>query len=158
MRLKSYIAGALTAAAVIVATEACSSINCQLNNTVYTTLGFYQDTTTSTAVSLLDTLTITAAGTDSILINQEYSASSVELPMSYGGDVDQLIFSCASLGADTLWIYHTNYPYYETPECGTAVFHDITRVESTHNFILTTKIVKSSVNYDGEENVMIYFK
>lgn len=137
-------------------TAACTSINCQLNNTVYTTYGFY--TGDKQAITITDTLTVTAAGTDSVLLNRQANAGSMELPMSYTGNTDMLILHFDNLGNDTLWVDHTNYPYYETPECGTAIFHNITRIGHTNNHIDSIVIVKPSVNYDGLENVRIFFK
>ena len=134
---------------------ACSSINCQLNNTVYTTYGFYYR---NSPITVTDTLTVTTLGSDSVLLNKQTGMSSIELPMSYTGETDVFVLSFMNLSNDTIWVSHTNYPYYETPECGTAIFHEITRIDHTRNLIDSIEVVKRTVNYDGKENVRIHFK
>ncbi|MBR6287049.1 MAG: hypothetical protein IKR18_08715 [Bacteroidaceae bacterium] len=144
---------ALLAVSSLVA--ACSSINCQLNNTVYTTYGLYYR---NNPITVTDTLTVTTLGSDSVLLNKKTDMSSIELPMSYTGETDVIVLSFMEQSNDTIWISHTNYPYYETPECGTAIFHEITNIHHTHNLIDSIEIVKPTVNYDGKENVRIHFK
>ena len=56
---------------VFIAVAACESTDCPINNIVYSTYGFYAATDEGESkIQVLDTLTITAAGTDSILINR----------------------------------------------------------------------------------------
>ena len=78
----------------------CDSNDCPLNNVVYSTYGFYVNTADGEAkVSVMDTLTVVAAGTDSILINRMYEMSSMLfiqliLPFVYHGKDFHGIFPC----------------------------------------------------------------
>ena len=90
---------------------ACSSVDCPLNNTVYTNYKLMGDVT-----KLPDPLTILTQrhdGTDTILINQLAQADSFSLPMSYGGNKDVLYFKTKEI-LDTVWVTKTNRPHFES--------------------------------------------
>lgn len=142
---------------------ACESVECPLNNTVYTTYGFYTSADGElTAVRLTDTLTVTAAGTDSVLLNRLYNAAQIELPMSYFSAEDTLSFAFTdaegSTWFDTVYVSKYNYEHYESPGCPTAMFHYISGVRSTHRAIDTVMVVNPNVNYYASENFKIIFR
>ena len=153
---------ALIAAMTLMGT-ACETTDCPLNNIVYSTYGFYAIMEEGeTQVSLLDTLTITAAGTDSILLNRMVNASGVELPVSYSAAVDTLIFhftdSVSRIRRDTIWIEKENIPHFESPTCPASMFHHVTAVRCTHRLIDSVQIVNPNINYNVSENFKIYFR
>ncbi len=95
---------------------------------------------------------------DTILLNKSNTLSSVKLPMSYNNTSDTLIFHYGSiLAKDTVILQHTPYPYVEMPECGSYMFHVLTGIRSTEAGIDHVEIVNPNVNYEGQENVKIYF-
>ena len=67
---------------------ACETIDCTLYNTVGLKARFYSQ---GAAVSITDTLTISACGTDSVLLNRAVSASDVTLPMSFWQAADTFL-------------------------------------------------------------------
>ena len=113
------------------------------------------------SASILDTLTVKAAGTDSILLNRVLGKSEIELPVSYSAPVDTLIFEFTNveqmLRRDTVWVMKENFPHYESPECPAAMFHVVTGVRSTHLLIDTVQVVNPNINYNASENFKIYF-
>lgn len=115
----------------------------------------YQDT------ALVDqgyTETAVRQRNDTILLNQQYNASSISLPMSYFNPVDTLIFSYGRISLkDTIYVHHDSYPYVDLPECGTHRFHTLTAVTATDAAIDHLEMGEPKVNYDGNENVRIYF-
>ena len=139
----------------------CYSLDCPIENIVACNYGFYGlEEGQPTSISLNLSLTVTAAGTDSVLINQDYGQSSISLPMSYYASVDTLVFTYSSdLGTeqDTVWITKTNYEHYENPNCPTAMFHVIESVRSTNRLIELITIVNPNVNYESSENIHILF-
>lgn len=164
MRRIKHKTGWLMAAAGMLAITmtGCESVECPLNNTVYTTYGFYvMENGQPTAIRIGDTLTVTAGGTDSVLINRLYNASQMELPMSYFAEVDTLSlrFTDAEnlVVFDTIWVSKYNYEHYESPGCPTAMFHYVSGVRSTHRFIDTVTVVNPNVNYYASENFKIIF-
>ncbi|WP_375712978.1 DUF6452 family protein [Hallella colorans] len=135
---------------------ACSSVDCPLNNTVYTNYKLMGDVT-----KLPDPLTILTQrhdGTDTILINQLAQADSFSLPMSYGGNKDVLYFKTKEI-LDTVWVTKTNRPHFESVDCGLNYFHTITDVRCTHNAIDSVVIKEKEVTYDmSPKHFYIYFK
>lgn len=135
----------------------CDTIDCTLNNTVAMTCNFFQD---GKAVQLNDTLTITAAGTDSVLVNRKLGASSLTLPLSFFNPVDTLLLNVRNANyavTDTLWIEKTSYNHFESPDCPVNMFHNITAVRSTHLFIDTVTISRKEVDFYQDENLQIHF-
>ncbi len=154
MRIKSYISIFLCILFIV----ACDSADCSLNNNVFCTYGFYSD---GVSVSLTDTLNVYACGTDSILINQETEVSSADIPMSFWLDADTLIFEvCGSdyILVDTIYVEKTNIPHFESPDCPSKMFHAITSVRCTHNYMDSVTIINPLVNFDQIENLQIHIR
>lgn len=141
--------------------SACSSVECPLNNTVYSVYSLKGKVDT-----LKDTLTISAIranGTDTVLWNRSTNTTSFQLPMSYGQEVDVLVFqlidTTQTLRTDTVRVGKTNEPHFESVECGPVFFHTITGVSSTKNAIDSIVISNSKVTYDNTKtHFNIYFK
>ncbi len=95
---------------------------------------------------------------DTILINKLSGGSSISLPMQYYSHNDTIIFSYSSISnKDTLYIQHDSYSYVDLPECGTHRFHTITDLRTTYSGISQVELTNPRVNYDGKENIKIYF-
>ncbi|MBR6031726.1 MAG: hypothetical protein IKP36_07180 [Bacteroidaceae bacterium] len=140
----------------LVLLAACESYDCTLYNAVNMYGAFYQD---GKAVAINDTLTITACGTDAVLLNRSVGTAQLTLPLSYWQDEDTLVFSINSNGyffQDTVWITKTNLVHYESPDCPAKLFHTIQDVRSTHDFIESISITRPSVNYETTENLQIH--
>ncbi len=135
---------------------ACSSVDCPLNNTVYSNYKLMGKVTT-----LTDTLTILTKrqnGSDTVLINQQVNTDSFSLPVSYGQEVDELYFHTNAL-RDTVWVSKTNEPHFESVDCGLNYFHTIQGVRFTRNAIDSIVIKHKEVNYDvSKQHFYIYFK
>ncbi len=134
----------------------CDSIDCSLYNSVSYTTVFYAN---GKAVTINDTLTITACGTDSVLLNKKAGAGSVKLPMSFWNAEDTLVFTVCNkdyIMHDTVWIAKQNTPHYESPDCPTNMFHEIIGVRCTHTFIDSISILQPSVNYAETQNLSIH--
>ncbi|EGN57213.1 hypothetical protein PRBRB14_24240 [Hallella multisaccharivorax DSM 17128] len=135
---------------------ACSTVDCPLNNTVYT---YY--VLRGPVRTLPDTLTIstrTGNGADSVLINKQVNTDSFSLPVSYTRNEDVLVFQTNHL-LDTISIEKTNIPHFESVDCGVNYFHTITGVKFTRHAIDSVVIHHNSVNYDvSQKHFYIYFK
>ena len=70
----------------------------------------------------LDSLTVTAAGTDSVILNNEKEVHTLMLPLRYTADSTVFIFHYNPQGnpsrRDTLVIRQENTPYFQSMECG----------------------------------------
>lgn len=133
----------------------CSSIECPVQNTV-ACIYHLKDT-------LKDTLTIKTVrqnGTDTILLNKAQKPVSFKLPVSYQRAADTLIFQTFRLAVvDTVWLSKTDFPHFESVDCGVSYFHQINDVRCTHNGIDSIKISKSFIDYVPDDpHILIYFK
>ncbi|MCR5849959.1 MAG: hypothetical protein K6G92_04520 [Bacteroidaceae bacterium] len=140
---------------------ACESYDCTLYNTVAMYGAFDKD---GEAVAINDTLTITACGTDAILLNRSVKTSQLTLPLSYWQAEDTLILSIKGRDSegeayflqDTIWVSKTNQVHYESPDCPTTLFHTIQGVRNTNEFIESITVIRSSVNYETTTNLQIH--
>ena len=95
---------------------------------------------------------------DTVLVNKLTNASSFQVPMSYFNAEDTLVFSYKSIIlSDTIKVAHQSYPHVELPECGTYRFHNLRSINCTNRYIDRIEISNSKVNYEGKENVKIFF-
>lgn len=128
----------------------CTSIDCPLNNTVYTQYTLGGDTLTDT----LTILTQRADGTDSILVNRNTPTLTLQLPMSYTAPADVLLFirsdSTTSV-TDTVTVSKTNQQHFEDVDCQLNYFHTITSVDYTRHGIDSIIITNTEVNYDASK-------
>ena len=131
---------------MVLAMMGCTSLDCPLNNTVYTKYKLMGDNKT-----LKDTLTISTkkiAGTDSVLINKDVNVDSFSLPMSYSQDEDVLFFEIHTLSKQV----------FKDTVTVSSFFHTITDVKTTHNYIDSIVINQKEVNYDASKaHFYIYF-
>lgn len=165
--------------------NACSSIDCPLNNSVYTTYNLQK--ASGIADTLKDTLSVISLQTiteqDPVLLNKLYNFSSFTLPISYSNDEDVLyfIYTGTTTVSDTLYagtdsttvtttkaqyalgdtvvITKTNRKHFESVDCTPSFFHTITGINYTHNGIDSITINNPEVTYDtSKEQFHIYFK
>lgn len=155
--MESDVFGKLSRIALVsLAVMSCDSIDCTLYNSVDMFTNFYQG---GKKVSLTGTLTVTVAGSDSVLINAESNASKLELPLSYYKDVDSIVLNVVGDGydmRDTVFVEKTNTTHFESPDCPATMFHVITSVRSTHEFIDSITVISPYVNYARTENIQIH--
>lgn len=145
--------------AVVIAS--CSSIDCPLNNTVYTKFKLAGNVST-----LADTLTVSVtrtAGTDTVLLNKAVRVDSFSIPLSYQFPVDKFYFDIRPDGGtptmDTISIEKTNEPHFESVDCPAAMFHTISNLSTTHHRIDSIVVKKNKVTYDDSQaHLLIYFK
>ena len=151
-------------AAMTLAAAACSSVDCPVQNSVYTSYGLYK--AGGERDTLRDTLTIATTrrdGTDSVLLNRSVNTTAFELPISYTDPEDTLFFTVGdTLGnvrIDTVYIKKDNYPHFESVDCNISFFHNITAVRWTRQSIDSIVVNKQHVDYDAStEHFHIYFK
>ena len=146
--------------------EACTSIDCPVQNLVYTNYALKKADGTPDTLNK-DTMwvwTQRVDGTDTVISRQQQgnlelnyfygpSASTFSLPISYTQPEDVLWVLVRSVSGtdyiDTIRIKKENYPHFESVDCQASYFHKITSVSSTHNIIDSLVIKKPDVNYDA---------
>jgi hypothetical protein len=153
---------------LLLSVNACSSINCPVQNTVavYYAVGYDDELGDRVSETLNDTLwvwTQRSDGTDTLLLNRGTGLQTFQLPISYQHPEDMLVFAIADtadvLTIDTVWIKKDDIPHFESVDCAAHFFHRLTDVRSTHYRIDTIAINNPSVTYDPTvTNFLIRFK
>lgn len=137
----------------------CQNISCPLDNVVLLGLHTYNGDE-KTIVG--DTLTVTACGTDSVLVNRLYNFSELQLPMhntSAEATLDTFILNWKNYPvADTLYLNHNCTIHFETIDCPPAVFHTLHNVHSTHYMLDSVSIIHPLVNYEKQEHLRLYMR
>lgn len=138
----------------------CSTLDCPLNNTVYTK--YKLDGNVKTLYGYMTISTKGKNGVDSILINQDENVDSFSLPVSYTNAEDILYFDIVDAEQreykDTVTVSKDNHPHFESIDCSPSYFHTITGVKTTHNLIDSIVINHKDVNFDATKtHFLIYF-
>lgn len=108
----------------------------------------------------LDSLTVTAMGTDSILLNKEVNVSYFSLPLKYTEESTTFVFQYTSVNKDTVTIRHTNTPKFISMDCGYEMeqtigsIHD---VKYTEYILRRVDFLNGSTNTDGTTNLRLVY-
>lgn len=148
----------------VVLLTGCDSFDCSINNTVSLTIGFYDGD--GKKVQLVDTLSVTAIGTDSVLFNRAVNRHDVSVPMSYYKNCDTLVLTVwgkNELGddyllRDTLKVWKTNVENFESLDCPVNMYHTIIKADATDHFIDRVAIALPKVEYGEDENIMVFLR
>lgn len=128
---------------------------------VYRRLGYATITSDTERPDLVEagyTQSMREERNDTIIVNKSYGKGSISVPMSYYFPVDTLLFKYASVALpDTIFVEHESYPHVDLPECGSYRYHLIKHVRSTDAAIDHIEISNPTVDYEGNENIKIYF-
>lgn len=149
----------VTALLCLLVMTACESADCTLQNKVALYGAFYYEG--ESVMIDKDTLTITAIGTDSVLLNRGLKVHKFAVPMSYAGEVDTFVLHVFGQDVDlrdTLWVRKTNYPHFEAPDCPAFFFHDIKGYGTTNHFIDSIKLTFPIVDFSQYEHFKIYLR
>lgn len=127
----------------------------------YRRLGYRTITLDSISTSLIEqgyTMSESVVSNDTTLVNQSSTRSYMQVPMGFFSNSDTLVFHYRSITrGDTVIIEHESYAYVELPECGSHYFHRLKSIKTTNAAIDHMEIVNPTVDYEGKENIKIYF-
>ena len=148
--------------------SSCTEVECPLDTVVVMTCGLY-DASSHSQLTLYDTLTVNAVGATVPLLNRAVGKQSFGLSVSYQNDVDTLLFcfsnAVGDAATDTIFLAHTNAPHFESVDCPTSMFHQLTRVAWTRReptgqlrAIDSVAIVRSTVDYEDIENIRVFLR
>ena len=135
--------------------------DCKIYNTAY-----YRTLMRSIdAVTLLETpysfpepvdIYMVVNGVDSLVFNNMMAETELALPMCYTQECDTLLLHFGTTAVDTLFVEHTNIPYFISMDCGMGMYHNLTALRHTNNFIDSAAIVYPFINFDANENIKLY--
>lgn len=105
----------------------------------------------------LDSLTITAFDTDSIILNNQKRVHSLSLPLR---DSTVLIFHYSKdpkIKKDTIIIYQKNTPYFLSMDCGYQMKQSITGGAYSRYLLDSIYIQEKEVSIYGTENLKLFY-
>lgn len=105
----------------------------------------------------LDSLTVTAYGTDSIIINNQKKVHDISLPLRYTEDSTKLIFKYSRTKSDTMVIRHTNTPYFLSMDCCYQMKQAITNITFTRISLDSIYIKDNEAGIYGKENLKLFY-
>lgn len=115
----------------------------------------------------LDSLTIKALGTNSIILNNEKKVHKIMLPLRYTSDSTVFILQYNLVDnpddVDTLYIVQQNTPYFQSMECGYMMKQNIISTKFGNKANSSEKIDSiyfrnKEANSNEIENLQIFFK
>ena len=105
----------------------------------------------------LDSLTVTAFGTDSIIINNQKKVHDLSLPLRYTADSTVLVIRYSKTLTDTLVVYQTNTPYFLSMDCGYQMKQSIKDVNYSRHSLDSIRIVNKEAGIHGTENLKLFY-
>ena len=105
----------------------------------------------------LDSLTVTAFGTDSIIINNQKKVHDLSLPLRYTADSTVLVFRYSKTLTDTLVVYQTNTPYFLSMDCGYQMKQSNNDVNYSRHSLDSIRIVNKEAGIYGTENLKLFY-
>ena len=105
----------------------------------------------------LDSLTITAYGTDSIILNNQKEVINLSLPLRYTTDSTVLVFHYDRRYKDTLTIHQENTPYFISMDCGYQMKQSVTNIRCSHHRLDSVYITNKEAGTNGTENIKLFY-
>ena len=105
----------------------------------------------------LDSLTVTAFGTDSIIINNQKKVHDLSLPLRYTADSTVLVVRYSTTLTDTRVVYQTNTPYFLSMDCGYQMKQSIKDVNYSRHSLDSIRIVNKEAGIYGTENLKLFY-
>lgn len=105
----------------------------------------------------LDSLSVTAFYTDSVILNRENDVTTLTLPLRYTADSTELVFHYAAGVTDTLVMRHNNTPYFLSMDCGYQMQHSVTSISYSRHRLDSIHISNPDANIYGTENLQLFY-
>ncbi|MFV0586502.1 DUF6452 family protein [Bacteroides reticulotermitis] len=105
----------------------------------------------------LDSLHVTALGTDSIILNREAKVRSFSLPLRYTNDTTTFVLKYINNIKDTIRVIHTNTPKFISMDCGYQVSQVVEKVSYTKHQLDSIYISDEEANTTGTENLQLFY-
>lgn len=136
--------------------------DCSMTARPYMVCNFYKYGASKNIV-LKDTvalLSVTALGTDSIILNSQNKVHSYEQPLRYTNDTTAFVLSVNQGDKDTVWVVHKNTPFFISVECGYQVRQELIKIAKyTRNRLDSVSLRRTEVNTSnyGRENIQVIY-
>lgn len=173
----------LSAIAAIVLLYSCNESNCPLGSA--NELKFRFLSIADTTVITIDTVTVTAFGTDSVLVNKEIRASYITLPLNSTENETTYTFHFTKLVErpsdkpfvdeegvehpagtmisvpekyeDNIKVTYTSEKKFTSMDCGLVYSYVLTGGEYTRTFIKAMAVTNFEIKESNEDNIFVFF-
>ncbi len=105
----------------------------------------------------LESLTVTAYGTDSVIVNDQTEVKNLTLPLRYTEDSTVLVFRYNGQQTDTIVFRHTNTPYFLSMDCGYQMQQSVTGCTYSRHVLDSVYISNPEASIYGTENVKLFY-
>lgn len=137
---------------------------CEDVATVPVRIGFYQMEAEEEdpQVLAIDSLTVFGVGNDSIIYQNRFNVSRIELPLNSAIDSCAFVFVLPSHepgllpAADTVWFHYRILPNLISMECGFVSFYELNTVTHTRYNIDSLSIETPSITNTQDEHIKIF--
>ncbi len=153
-----FIIGTLLCPLMGIAVSCSEEADCSMTARPMVQCNIYTLSDGQTVVNdTLDSLTVTAYGTDSVIINNQKQVHDISLPLQYTADSTKLVFRYSRTRTDTVLIRHENTPYFLSMDCGYQMKQSITSIESSRHLLDSVYITNNEAGIDGRENIKLFY-
>lgn len=108
----------------------------------------------------LDSLTITAFGTDSVILNNQKKVHVLSLPLRYTADSTVMVFHYSKeprFRKDTIVFRQNNTPYFLSMDCGYQMKQRINGGSYSRYWLDSIFINQAEVSIYGTENIKLFY-
>lgn len=157
--IKSIGIAALVFGTFCFSTACSEEEDCSLNARAMMECNLFQidEETNEKSNIALTTLTVTAFGTDSVIINQASNVSKLSLPLRFSADSTVLVFHYQLEPSDTIVVRHNNTPYFLSMDCGYQMKQSIKSVSYTRHQLDSIYVANKEANIYGTENLKLFY-
>lgn len=131
---------------------------CTLAKEVNFTSAFYRHVGANDVAVSAPVLSVFALNAPTSIYNRQANASSFLLPLNPAADSARyVIIVDDNTTSDTLTVVYTSQSTILSPECGSVITNNISRLYSTTHTIDSVKIISNAVSTTSMQNARIYF-
>lgn len=136
---------------------------CEDIATVPVRIGFFTENNAADEPTpiTLDSLTVFGLGNDSLIYNNQFNISQIELPLNSQQDSCAFIFVFPQVPAeillhDTIWFYYSRKATLVSMECGFSTFYELKNISFSRNRIDSLSLDNINIRNTLDEHIKIF--
>lgn len=157
--IRLVISGAILCPIISIAVSCSEEADCSMGTRAMLQCNLYTlDDSRTVKKDTLDSLTVTAYGTDSVIINNQKKVHGLSLPLRYTADSTKLVFRYSQTEADTIVIHHANTAYFLSMDCGYQMKQTVTGTPRyTRHIFDSIYVSNKEAGIYGRENLKLFY-
>lgn len=156
--IRLVISGAILCLVISIAVSCSEEEDCSMATRAMLQCNLYTIDAQTVKNDTLDSLTVTAYGTDSIIINNQKKVHDFSLPLRYTSDSTKLVFRYSQTKTDTIVIHHANTPYFLSMNCGYQMKQTVAGTPRyTRHSLDSIYVSNKEAGIYGRENIKLFY-